>query len=478
MLALICGIIGWFGAVDNDAIAQDTVVRPIAVDSGRVLRLNRILIIGNRRTHDKIIVRELTVRSGDSISVRQLDETLLRDKNKIYNLRLFNTVSLRALEMPGNQFDLLIDVTERWYTFPAPIFEFSDRNFNEWYQNYNHDFRRINYGLRLYQYNFRGRNETLSFTAQFGFTRRFDLNYRIPYIDKKQKQGLVFSFDFSEPKNLAYFTNDHKFVFLEGRTTLRTTFGMGVSYNYRKSFYTTHSLQLGYRRTSVTDTILVLNPNYFPNAEKSLHYKGLTYSFNSDHRDVILYPLRGYQFSFSVAKVGLGMGDNIDMAEFNIAHARHWDLGRKFYLSDYTAGYLNTKRNQPYALYSALGYRRQLIRGYEIYVIEGPAYFINKTTLKKRIFYRSWNIERFSPLRQFSYLPVAIYIKTYLDLGYVENYPRYQSLDINKRLSNTLLAGTGAGLDLVTAYDLVFRFEYSFTREGTHGFFFNVKKEF
>jgi hypothetical protein len=46
---------------------------------------------------------------------------------------------------------LLVDVNERWYTFPVPIFELSDRNFNEWWQNYNHDFRRVNYGLRLYQ---------------------------------------------------------------------------------------------------------------------------------------------------------------------------------------------------------------------------------------------------------------------------------------------------------------------------------------
>ena len=49
---------------------------------------------------------------------------------------------------------------------------------------------------------------------------------------------------------------------------------------------------------------------------------------------------------------------------------------------------------------------------------------------------------------------------------------------INTKLSNHLLAGAGGGLDIVTVYDLVFRLEYTFTREGTHGFFFNLKKEF
>ena len=38
--------------------------------------------------------------------------------------------------------------------------------------------------------------------------------------------------------------------------------------------------------------------------------------------------------------------------------------------------------------------------------------------------------------------------------------------------------GAGAGIDFVTVYDTVLRFEYTFTREGTRGFFFNIKKEF
>lgn len=63
-------------------------------------------------------------------------------------------------------------------------------------------------------------------------------------------------------------------------------------------------------------------------------------------------------------------------------------------------------------------------------------------------------------------------------MGYVQNFTRYQELSINNSLSNKFLIGAGGGLDVVTFYDTVLRFEYSFTREGTHGFFFNVKKEF
>jgi hypothetical protein len=82
------------------------------------------------------------------------------------------------------------------------------------------------------------------------------------------------------------------------------------------------------------------------------------------------------------------------------------------------------------------------------------------------------------PAEQFRHIPISIYLKTYADLGYVQNYPYYEELDINTRLSNNVLAGTGFGLDVVGFYDIVLRFEYSFNAEGEQGFFFHVKKEF
>jgi hypothetical protein len=117
------------------------------------------------------------------------------------------------------------------------------------------------------------------------------------------------------------------------------------------------------------------------------------------------------------------------------------------------------------------------VKGYEIYVVEGPKFFLNKTTLRKKILSRTWQLENM-PFEQFQYLPLAIYLKGYFDWGYVENYPYYEQQQINTRLSNRLLTGTGAGLDIVTAYDAVFRLEYTFTREKTNGFFFHIKKEF
>jgi hypothetical protein len=376
----------------------------------------------------------------------------------------------------------MVEVEERWFTFPIPIFELSDRNFNEWWQNYDHKLNRTNYGLRLYQYNFRGRNESIRLTAQFGFSRKFDLIYKIPYIDKKQKQGLIFQFDFGEPKNLSYQTVNHKLVFLSGKESLRKKFVAGVTYTYRKSFYETHSITSEYYHGVISDTIQTLNaesiyPIYYSEGKNTQWFSSISYTFASEHRDVIAYPLSGYQIIGSIRKIGLGLGEDINQTSVSASLAYHKKLGHDFFFSNYTAGYFSTPTNQPYSLFSGLGYNRQFVRGYEIYVIEGPWYGLNKTTLKRRIFNRVFRMEML-PWEQFQHFPVAVYLKAHADFGYARNYPFYMDKNLNTTLSNKLIAGAGMGIDLVTSYDGVLRFEYTFNRLGAHGFFFHIKKEF
>ena len=303
MLAWLFGVILLAGGDSTDFQQSPSTETDVIHQAGsdtlvnRILSIDRVLIIGNKVTRSRIITRELSLAPGDTISSTLLQGTLQWDKNKLYNLRLFNTVSVRALELNNDHVDILVEVTERWYIFPAPIFELSDRNFNEWWNNYNHDFSRINYGVRLYKNNFRGRNESLRMTAQFGFYRKFDLEYRIPNLDRKQKQGITFSFDYASPKNIAYRTLDHKLVFLESKQVVRNSFGAGVGYSYRKSFFETHSLNLNYRQSHIADTVLLLNPIYYNNGRASQKFFSISYSFNSEHRDVVLYPLKGYQFT-------------------------------------------------------------------------------------------------------------------------------------------------------------------------------------
>lgn len=455
--------------------SSSTIRSPENDSTSQVVTINRIFIIGNRLTRDQIILRELSFKSGDTINVTELDARLEQDRKKIYNTRLFNTVEVRKLEVETNKIDLLIDLNERWYTFPSPIFELSDRNFNEWWQNYDHDFSRINYGIKLSQFNVRGRNETLMATMQFGFNRVFSLRYVIPYIDRKQKQGLTVDLYFQESKNLAYQTLDHKLDFYESKRLLRETRGAALTYTYRNSFYETHALKMEYEDTDVDDTIPKLNPNYLGAELIDQKLMRFSYHFISDHRDVIAYPLKGYHFRLSAYQSGLGL--DVKKTELIGSYSRFFDLKKNFYFSNYTFGYWSTPDEQPYNQYGVMGYRKEVLRGYEIYVIEGPYYFLNKATFKKRIFHRTYRWEK-ALAPQFRHIPLSIFLKTYADLGYVNNYSYYEDNDFNTRLSDKLLVGTGGGIDFVTAYDMVFRFEYTINGEGKSGLFFNFKKEF
>jgi outer membrane protein assembly factor BamA len=463
--------------------AADSVKRPrlrnnLPDSAYRPVRINRILIIGNRITREHIILRELSLKPGDTVNYYLLPDMLSRDKNKLFNLHLFHSTDIRMLELEPGLMDLLVEVNERWFTFPVPRFQLSDRNFNEWWENYNHDFKRVNYGLRLYQYNMRGRNETLLLTAQFGYVKRFELTYQIPYFDRKQKQGLILETDYIDNKNLAVQTLNHKLDFLEMRSLLRNTRGLALTYTYRNSFYYQHRIKYGVRLTRIADTVALINPNYL-GIENGLsqRYDYLTYQFVADRRDVIAYPLKGHYLLAQLQQNGLLDKRHLNLLNGSLSVAGFADLGHNWYLSNFSHTYWSNRRHIPYFNYGSMGYNKIFVRGYEIYVIEGPWYFLNKTTLKKRIFSRSWQWENM-PISQFKYVPLSIFLKAYADFGYVRNYPLYNQLQINQQLANTWLYGAGFGLDLVSSYDVVLRFEYSFNAEGRSGFFFHIKKEF
>jgi hypothetical protein len=168
------------------------------------------------------------------------------------------------------------------------------------------------------------------------------------------------------------------------------------------------------------------------------------------------------------------LGDDLNKFEASGSLAKYFEFRNGFFLSNYTLLSFSTPDQLAYNYYTALGYRKNFVRGYEIYVVEGPAGFLNKTTFKKRIFSKTmqWNS---MPIEQFRHIPFAIYLKTYADFAYVANYPNYEA---NTLLSDKLLAGGGFGIDVIGSYDVVLRFEYSFNNIGENGFFFHLYKEF
>ena len=455
-----------------DSIPSDST--ELNVKKGAPLYIDAIFIIGNKKTKEDIILRELGVQKGQTIYSSDLASILELDKSKLLNTRLFNTVEISTLYLNEYTVDIVVNVSERWYTFPVPIFDLVDRNFNDWWQNQNRDISRTNIGVNIYKNNFRGRNETLRLLLQLGYTKQYGISYQIPYLDKKKNHGLYLNYKYSENKNIALRTELNKPVFFDSEEILRTEKEYTVGYRYRRSFYGHHSLNFTFNDNEVNDTIASMNPEYFGEGRKIQRYADIEYSFAFDRRDFGSYPLKGYRIEFRARKQGLGIYNDVNRFDIKAGYTFYKDLGRGIYYSNYTSAYVSSPELQSYINYTGLGFKKDFVRGYELYLIEGKSYYLNRATIKKRLFSTVWDFNAM-PVEQFRKLPLSIFFKLYFDMGYSENFENYS---INSRLADRYIFGSGAGFDIVSYYDTVIRLEYSVNREKESGFFLHLKKEF
>ena len=479
VFALWLGCIGMYaqgqGHDGTLELTRNIAEMPVQQDSTmRFVRVSKIFIIGNKQTKPQIILRELSANEGDIIFLPDLQSMLVEDKNKLINTRLFNKVEIHLVEADRFLVDLIIEVNERWYTFPIPILALSDRNFNDWIQNHDAKLNRLNYGLRFYQYNMRGRNERLRGIVQFGFTRKFELSYSIPYINSAQKSGLTLYGGYSENKSIPYRTTGHKLDFMVSDELLQEEFIVGLNYTKRENFYSTHHFKLDYKLTNIEDTVAVLNEHYLLNGQTQQRYFEVGYKYDLDKRDIKAYPLKGFQMILEVKKLGLGIYDDIDQWELYGAYSKFFDMGNNYYLSASLTGKVATPERQPYINTPALGYGKDFIRGYELYVIEGQHYLINKVAFKKRILAGDINLDPLLGIDQFRTMPFAIYIKSFFDSGFVNN--NFQQSE-NAFLNNRYIYGGGIGLDIVTFYDTIIRLEYSVNKQQEGGFFFHFRTD-
>jgi len=110
------------------------------------------------------------------------------------------------------------------------------------------------------------------------------------------------------------------------------------------------------------------------------------------------------------------------------------------------------------------------MRGLEKYVVDGVAGGVIRNTLSRELFQFSIPFIRGTAHDR---IPFRFFAKTYVDAGYV-----YNRDFTSNSLTNRFLYSGGAGMDIVTFYDFVFRFEYSLNQLGEKGFFFHIKNDF
>ena len=436
------------------------------------ITINDILINGNIITKSEIIQRELSFNKGGSYNLDVLDAKIKESTENLQNLELFNFINIER-----NHNNILITVIERWYFWPYPIFEISERNFNTWWNefkgnNYS-DFSRLNYGIFFNWENFRGRNELLQFKIRRGFKEHYLFSYQIPYFNKNKTIGINTNLQLFRRKKTYYQTTNNQLDYFENNDDYTSKdYRINFELLYRKGVHKKHKLKFYYFNSFVSDTIINMNPNYLNNNQNSGSYFKTTYQFTNEHRDYIVYPLHGYLLELESSKYFEG-----------ISPVKHWELESRIekylepkdrlFLGSSFAVKLSSEDDLPYFAQEGFGFE-DYVRGYEYYVVDGQQSWLSKTALKYAVVEKTTFEIPYVKMRQFKKSHYSIYLGIFSDMGYI-----YDKLNKNTNpIESKLLWGKGISLDYVTYYDKLLRIEYSINHLGEKGVFLHFSNPF
>jgi outer membrane protein assembly factor BamA len=449
-----------------------------------MLRVNNIVIKGNKVTKEYIVLREVSFKKGTYIAAKDLLKTLEKARLDILNTQVFLEVLPSLQNWDHEKIDIAFTVKERWYFFPLPYFKVIDRNINQWIVEQNASLERIDYGLKFNWDNVTGRRDKLNFRYVNGYSRQYSISYEQPYADKKLEKGFLAGIFYTSNRQLSYATDSNKQVFFpvsnqQINDFVKSSFRIETGFTYRKGVYHRHAIRLHYVREQINDTIPALIANntskgyipYYPGNKTKLSTGEFVYSYQYFDLDNIGYPLKGFAFNGSFFQRGLGSKE-VNLWQFNAKAAKYVTLAPNTYVSVLGAGLLKFPFNQPVVHMPALGYGDLTMQGLEYYVADGVMAGIVRATLSRQIF--KVNVPTLiTKNEKYRKIPFRVLFKIYGNIG--GSYLPYESTSF---LNNKFLYTWGAGFDILSYYDFTARIDYSFNQLGENGLFLRVRRDF
>jgi outer membrane protein assembly factor BamA len=457
-------------AIDNTPVfsTKETVTIPaesyrqLLTDSTHLFVIRSIEITGNKTTRPSTILREVSFNVDDRYPLNIIVEKFYEAKKQIMNSGLFRNVVVSLKSIQGYDVYINIDVEEKWYIYPIPFLHPVDKSFHQWWSK-DRSIDRVNYGIRLEHNNFTGRNDKLNIKYTNGFTKEISLQYYGLYLDKKLQWSLNGGVGFGHLKELNYITLDNKQVSLINNDHyLNSYFHSFLEFTYRPAIKTRHTFKIEYNYNDIADTIFKLNPHFSEN-KNILRYVGLSYRLTYFDVDFIPYPTKGFAGEIDIKRQGFN--DPINLWQLTAKGSNTWPVGDKYFFNLGLVGMLKLPLRQPYITSQFVGYDDQYLQGYEYYVIEGVAGGYTKATLTRPLINTHINIPS-QRIKQLNHIPIKIYAKTFVNMGYVYN----PDPGLNG-LGNRILYSGGVGLDIVAFTDFVIKIEWSFNHLYENGLY-------
>ena len=444
-------------------------------------------ITGNKLTKDWIIIRELDFKIGDSLATSEIGKTVdfsmkrfapgdsselsLRMKysrENIINTELFLTVNLSIKQIQENEYKLLIDVTERHYWWIFPVVKLNYPNFNEWLRD--PDFSDLSMGLFFSHNNLFGSSHQTSLVGYVGKSYAVAWGYKIPWIGKGRKTGITFGAGYQNLYTVEYASAENERQMIYKSNSLQSA-NFLVNFKIRPGLYNYGNIKVTGEWVSISDSLYSLNSNYLENNKQAITYITFYADYAYDSRNSKTYPLMGSYLQVFVNKIGLGLiSKDVDFFLYGVKMHFYQKLTERWYVAEMFKLENNSGEEMPYHYQVNLMYKKDFIRGYDLYTIKGDQMYYFRSNVKYALVQpKTKKVKEGQEKNKFKNLQYAFYVNAFADAGYVVN-----NFTENNPLNNDMLFSWGLGVDFVTYYDMVLRFEYAFTYnsyESKNGFF-------
>ena len=458
------------------------------------VKISQIEITGNKRTKEKIIIRELDFNPEDSLATyergaasdvlfgqkrfsrKDSSELVMRmnySRENIINTKLFLEVDLYLEHIEGADYKLRIDVNERWYFWAFPIIQLDYPNFNDWLQDPDLDY--LTMGLFTAHNNLWGLGHQASFKGFLGSSQGVGLGYYIPWIGHGQKIGLLLGAGYRNSAVIEYgsLDNERQIMFEQGSMQ---NYSFVSTLTARPGLYTYSNVIIAANHLQISDSLYTLTQDeslasFLPEGEQSVDYINLYIEYKYDSRNSHAYPLKGNYLKGFVNKIGMGiLSHDIDYFYYGVDMHFYQQISERWFTAEMFKMVNSSSENIPYFFKKNLTSKVDFIRGYDYYALRGDEMYYFRSNLKYNLIKPNVKKARKEKHKdsKFRNLPYAFYLNFIADAAYMKDdfYGEYNPYN------NKMLYSWGLGLDFVTYYDMVLRFEYVFTNINSHGFFF------
>ncbi len=445
-----------------------------AQTSSDQFKIRYVKIEGNEKTKDFVILKQVPVSFGDTLTQKQIEYFI----DRVYSLGLFTAVSHRLdFNSDTNDYDLIIIVHEKWFWLIYPVVRFKDSNISRFIQNPSGT--KVQYGFGGSHINFLGRRISLRLQAVAGYDLNLGFSFNNPhsFLDDNLSFGGSVSYQEIHNQSPYLVESDGEFI-----RRIRS-----VTHNYGYSFspYLNSSISLYYNSISNspignlnTEKEIVLNPN-----GSSDDNFGIGFGFSYDTRDIYEFPMSGIYAASSVSfSQELNTNTNYESSKIDLRY--YYPVIDGLTLAGNVLHQKYYGNLIPYYDHFTTG-RDEILRGFENQSIESVHRIISRFEIRKELIPAKTEVIDWISWEQFKYFRWAVFGYVYSDFGYNFHPDQiYQGLNLfikNNNLSeyyDKLLSNIGIGLHATLPYGNTLRFEYNYNSLNQQSFWINSTRPF